>query len=164
MARVLRVYPNPWAARDKDGVPCGLCPRDPAADAGGPGKFVGARVDAKRTVVLQKLEPYELRSAMQRTLYEYVGVASEDAALLEKLMESDPIELPETKYYKERLRERALLPADKETAALADVRFQDPKALMSVLAGRPALDLSGIGEGLAACSQPALPPEPEVTT
>src|SRR5512138_2908400 len=48
---VLRVFPNPWAAFDKEGLPCGVCPRDPESDGGAPGQYVGARVDRKRTKV-----------------------------------------------------------------------------------------------------------------
>src|SRR5688572_20109103 len=121
--QTLRVYPNPWAAFDRNGVPCGICPRDPEADAGGGGKFVGARVDAKNTKVLDdfakayaakfgasvasKLAEQEHRSPRQATFYEYMGVPSQDPALAEKLAAKDPIEIPATKYYKDRLREGA---------------------------------------------------------
>lgn len=130
--QTLRVYPNPYAAFDRNGVPCGICPRDPEADAGGPGRFVGARVDPKRTRVLQDfaslhskrygaqlgaaVAKHEIRSQMQVTLYEFMGVASDDPELGAKLAAKSPVELPATKYYKDRIREGALLPADVETA------------------------------------------------
>ncbi len=147
--QMLLVYPNPWSAFDKDGVPCGVCPRDPEADAGGPGLFVGARVDKTRTKVLQdfaaqhgggargaKLAAHELRSPMQRTLYSYMGVASDADDLAELLAAKDPIEVPATKYYRDRLVEGSLVAADEATAKAARVPFTPPKdffALKSTL-------------------------------
>lgn len=130
--QTLAVYPNPFAAFDGNGVPCGVCPRDPEADAGGPGRFVGARVDPKRTEVLQDfaalhskrygaklgaaVAKHEIRSPRQKTVYEYMGVASSDPDLGAKLAAKEPIQVPATKFYKDRLREGALLPADAVTA------------------------------------------------
>lgn len=130
--QTLAVYPNPFAAFDRHGIPCGVCPRDPEADAGGPGRFVGARVDPKRTEVLQDfaalhtkrygaklgalVAKHEIRSPRQKTVYEYMGVASSDPELGAKLAAKDPILVPATKFYKDRLREGALLPADAATA------------------------------------------------
>lgn len=130
--QTLLVYPNPWAAFDRNGVPCGVCPRDPEADAGGPGRFVGARVDSKNTRVLQdfaagyvakfgpivakKLAEQEHRSPIQSTFYEYLGVPSCDLELAEKLSSKEPVEIPATKYYKDRIREGSLIAADKATS------------------------------------------------
>lgn len=130
--QTLAVYPNPFAAFDGSGIPCGVCPRDPEADAGGPGRFVGARIDPKRTEVLQDfaalhtkrygaklgalVAKHEIRSPRQKTVYEYMGIASSDPDLGAKLAAKDPIEIPATKFYKDRLREGALLPADAATA------------------------------------------------
>lgn len=128
----LFVYPNPYAAFDKDGHPCGVCPRDPDADAGGPGQFVGARVDKDKTEILQdfgKMAAHELRSPMQRTKYSYLGIASDDPELPGKLASKEPVRLPRTKFYRERLIEGSLLAADAATARSANViRFVDPKA------------------------------------
>jgi hypothetical protein len=122
---VLRVYPNPWAATDKHGVPCGVCPRDPESDGGAPGQYVGARVDKKRTQVLQDFgehAAHELRSPMQRTCYEYLGVASDDPELGTKLLSKEPVELPRSKYYRDRIADGSLLCADKATADAAKFR------------------------------------------
>src|SRR6478735_3428895 len=114
----LNVYPNPFAAFDKDGDPCGVWPRDFDADAGGPGQYVGARVDSEKTKVLQdfgKNAPHELRSPEQSTKYSYLGIASSDPELSQKLGEKEPIRLPRTKYYIDGLMQGALLAADAET-------------------------------------------------
>lgn len=113
----LLVYPNPWAAFDKDGTPCGICPRDPEWDGGGPLQFVGARIDKSKTRVTQVLQRGDdIRSPMQRTAYEYMGISSSDPDLRQKLFALEPIEIPNTRYYRDRLRDRALLPADKVQA------------------------------------------------
>jgi hypothetical protein len=142
--QTLKVYPNPFAAFDKNGVPCGVCPRDPDADAGGPGHFVGARLDTVNTKILQDframnarrygaamgaaLAAHEIRSPIQATFYEYMGVPSCDPELAEKLAGKDAVELPVTKYYKDRLREGSLLAADAATAKAAALPiFTDPK-------------------------------------
>jgi hypothetical protein len=155
--QTLKVYPNPFAAFDKNGVPCGLCPRDPEADAGGPGHFVGARVDKTNTKVLQDfaaeyekrwgknlaavLARNETRTPRQATFYEYMGLSSLDPNLADLLAARDPIELPVTRYYKDRLREGSLIPADRETAALAKMaRFQEPADLLAHLQGNQHAD------------------------
>lgn len=151
-----RVYPNPFAAFDKNGVPCGVCPRDPDADAGGPGMFVGARVDKKNTRVLQDFASIngakfgshvgamiargEIRSPRQVTLYEYMGVESCDPELAAKLGAKDAIEIPATKYYKDRLRDGSLIAADIKTSRAAKlIGFQPPAQVLAHLAPKPAL-------------------------
>lgn len=127
--RVLRVYPNPWSARDANGQPCGVCPRDPESDGGGPGQFVGARVDRKQTQVLEDVpeEEQSIRSPRQRTAYEYLGIPASDPQLAEKLAAAQPVAIPRTKYYRDRLAEGSLIPADTETAREARRPFVDPK-------------------------------------
>lgn len=132
--QVLRVLPNPWAAVDKDGHPCGVCPRDTEADGGGPGLFVGARPDSKKTKVLQDFgrgpfgdnAAHEIRSARQSTKYSYLGISSDDPRLADQLGAKDAIEVPATKYYKDRLLEGSLIPADIETARKVRVPFVEP--------------------------------------
>lgn len=109
----LRVYPNPWLALDKNGVPCAVCPRDPDQDGGGPLQFVGARIDKARTVVTQKLmRGDDIRSPMQNTGYTYLGFSADDPELRSKIFWAEPIEVPSTNYYRARLRDRSLLSAD----------------------------------------------------
>jgi hypothetical protein len=129
---VLRVFPNPFSARDKTGAPCGVCPRDPESDGGGPGQFVGARLDRGNTKVLQKLKKGDdIRSPMQRTAYEFLGVSALDPELAAKLMNAEPIEVPRTKYYRDRIAEGSLIAADEATARVAKGRFVEPKAFFA---------------------------------
>lgn len=173
----LLVYPNPWSATDKDGHPCGICPRDPDADGGGPGHFVGARLDKKRTEVLQdfakmhgggdlgaELAKHELRSPLQRTKYSYMGVASDDPDLAAKLLEKDPIKLPRTKFYRDRLLEGALIPADAVTAAAARLRRFIPPAerLLPYLKAKDRETVEAAGEELPESpGMAALPASPD---
>lgn len=158
---ILRVYPNPWSARDKQGVPCGVCPRDPESDGGSPGQFVGARVDRKRTHLLQELKKGDdLRSPIQRTFYEFMGIASDDPELATKLFSAAPIEVPRTKYYRARLRDRSLIPADAETAKAGKLRFIPIADRLKCAAAPQAVEQSP--EPVAApetATQPDPPPE-----
>jgi hypothetical protein len=136
----MRVYPNPFSAFDRDGDPCGVCPRDPESDGGGPGQFVGARIDRKETRVLQDFgksvkfgdhSQHELRSPLQKTKYSYLGISSNDPELAASLASKDPVEIPVTSYYKERIREGSIVPADAETAKRARVPFTPPSQLFA---------------------------------
>jgi hypothetical protein len=159
--QTLRVYPNPFAALDKHGTPCGLCPRDPDADAGGPGLFVGARPDKKNTQILQDFAAIngeklgaragamaakgEIRSPMQLTRYEFMGVSSLDPELAAKLAAKDPIEIPATKYYKAELRSGSLIPADIETSRAAKLlRFVPPAEFFKRYAPAPLPETPGL--------------------
>jgi hypothetical protein len=168
----LSVYPNPWAAFDKNGVPCAVCPRDPEADGGVPGSYVGARVDKKHTKVLQdfaagyvakfgaavakKLAEQEHRSPIQATYYEYLGISALDPELAEKLAAKAPIEIPATKYYKERIREGALIAADKATATRCKVAgWAEPAAYFAARAlSKAAVEaVEAIAEGADAATE-----------
>lgn len=138
--QTMRVYPNPFAAFDKDGHPCGVCPRDPESDGGGPGQFVGARIDSKETKVLQDFgksakfgdhAAHELRTPLQRTKYSYLGISSMDPELPTLLANKEPVEIPVTSYYKERLREGSIVAADLETAQRARTPFTPPAQLFA---------------------------------
>lgn len=172
----LLVYPNPWAAFDKTGLPCGVCPRDVELDAGGPGRFVGARLDTKNTKVLQKFEKpqHEIRSARQLTRYEFMGIAASDPNLGTLLAAKDPIEIPASKYYKERLREGSLLAANEATARAAKLpRFNDPKLLFASKVGAPPPETPGMaalpqspdadGKVLEAPALPEVPTQIDMT-
>src|SRR6478736_3332645 len=158
--QLLKVLPNPFAAFDREGTPCAVCPRDPEADAGGPGHYVGARVDRKNTQVLQdftkqhsarfgaamgaKLAAHEIRSPMQVTRYEYLGIPSTDPELASKLAAKEPIEIPASNYYKERLREGVLLPANAETARVARLNGFIPIAEALLRASPNVIELPDI--------------------
>jgi hypothetical protein len=122
--QTISVLPNPWAAVDAFGVPCAVCPRDPDADAGGPGQYVGAKVDPKRTLVLQKLEKGDdLRSPRQKTVFSYLGKPADDPELRAHLLSREPIKIPATTYYRQRIAEGVLVCADAESAKVA--RFKN---------------------------------------
>lgn len=122
---------------DHRGVPCGVCPLDiyehtPNAY---PGMGVGAAVHPTKTVVTQELHPQDnLRSARQTTVWEFLGVDAEDTELPKLLAAKDPIEIPCTNYYVQRLQHGELIAADEKTAAAGGLKFEDPKALIPRLA------------------------------
>ncbi len=174
---ILLVYPNPWANLDKDGEPCAVCPRDIDGDGGGATQYVGARLDRNRTKVLQdfaalngggprgaELAKHELRSPLQSTKYTYMGIASNDPQLAAKLLEREPIALPRTKYYRDRIAEGALLPANAETAAAGRLRrFVPPlERLAPYLKAKEEPAIEATGEELPESpGMAALPESPD---
>lgn len=170
MTTTLLVYPNPWLALDKNGVPCAVCPRDPDKDAGGPLQFVGARIDRGKTRVTQKLEKGDdLRSPLQTTQYEYMGIAADDPELRQKLFALDPIEIPSTRYYRERLRDRSLLSSNEvcaEVVRRTAFEAEEAKRVQAdterVLAELEAKAAAGAAEIQAAAAE-TLAAEPEKT-
>lgn len=136
--KTIKVLPNPWAAVDQFGLPCGVCPRDPDADAGGPGQYVGARVDPKQTEILQKLEKHEMRSARQKTVFSFMGRPANDPGLAEHLLNAEPIEIPLTNYYRDRIREGAIVCRTQKDAQLARfANFVRPELLFPKPAEAP---------------------------
>jgi len=126
--KTMKVLPNPFSAFDAERVPCGVCPRDPDSDGGGPGMYVGAQVDDKKTEILQHLSAWDdLRSPMQRTFFSFLGISALDPELGEKLAKKTPIEVPATRYYRARVREGALVACDKATAESVGLKFVAPE-------------------------------------
>lgn len=126
---MIKVYPNPWKALDADGDPCAVVPRDPIGDGGGPGSFVGARIDAARTKMGPELRKGDdLRSRRQTTKFTFLGIASNDPDLSSLLAAAEPVEVPATRYYRDRLLDGSLLPADAETASAVKMRAFTPPA------------------------------------
>jgi hypothetical protein len=107
-SRTLRVLPNPYAALDGYGRPAGIVPCDPHEHTPDR-RFVGAHI--ADVVVHDDFPSHELRSNRQDTRW---GFATE------------PVEIPRTHYYVERLREGALFPADEATARMAGIPFESP--------------------------------------
>ncbi len=127
--KIIKVFPNPWAATDHEGQPCGVCPSDPMETMGEPGRLVGVRHEAE---FLNEVQKGELRNRRQRTTYRFLGETNCETKpheLAAKLVEKEPVTLAASSYYLERLRDRSLLPADTATAAMAGVKFEEPKTL-----------------------------------
>lgn len=158
--RSLRVFPNPWGVRDvrdahaatmdAEGRPCGVCPTDPIVDRGAPGRLVGAAVDAENTVVGATREG-EIRSARQSTTYAFLGCPAHETEpheLAQALAKKEPVTIPFSQYYCDRIREGSLIAADEATARFAGVKFVDPKTLIPALSkiGADAVDARYEGE------------------
>lgn len=103
--RVLSVLPNPHHALDAHGHPVGV-PHEH-----GRGAYVGAKIDPKRTVTHPRAHG-DTRPPLQDTAF-----IVDDAT---------PVQVPNTKYYLERLADGSLLPADERTARAAGVKFVAP--------------------------------------
>lgn len=184
----LRVFPNPWGVHpsvgirggsaptstlDAKGRPCGLCPTDPIADRGRPGRMVGARADA--TFLNEVLEG-EIRNRRQSTAYLFLGESNQERSeheLAAKLAKKEPISLGYTAYYRERLIDGSLIAADVETARAAGVPFEAPETLFPKLskAAAAAFDAHFDGGGAyelfvseRAKAQPTPAPDAEAST
>ena len=156
----INVLPNPWgihphwtkpddkrlptakphsATMDHEGRPCGVCPMDPIGDGGARGRFVGAKIDDGTTTKADIDQEDEIRSPFQRTVYSYLGTSGHETkpfALAEALAKADPISIPFTQYYQERLLAGELIAADAESAKNAGTSkfFEEPKTLIPKLA------------------------------
>jgi hypothetical protein len=107
MKRTLLVLPNPFIHLDEDGEPMGACPADPV-HAGKRRMWIGAELDPVRTVVEKRpptagkarLADADDRDLDQVTKFSFV---------------TQPVEIPMTTYYLQRIRDGELLAADRQT-------------------------------------------------
>jgi len=133
--RKLFVFPNPWGVAprsvtiDQLGTPCGHYPTDPHQDVGR--KWVGARLDRKRTKKLQILKKLDnARSARQRTVFEFCGISGHEITA-KALAEKKPIALPYTQHYRRGIKTGELVAADQATADACGVKFEKPGDLLA---------------------------------
>jgi hypothetical protein len=110
----VRVYPNPYVHLDHEGRPAGACPADPAHQ---PDRraWVGATLDREKTVMTDEPAPGERRSPTQVTVFAF---------------RAEVVELPDTPYYLDRIRDGELFAADARTASMVGIPFVDPAALL----------------------------------
>lgn len=130
----LRVVPNPFAADlSADGRACAVVPVDMDGDGGEPGRLVG--VALKSDVVAEAPEG-NIRGNRFRRVYLYLGVSNDElepGALVTELAGKDPVVLPNTQYYRERIAEGALIAADIATAnacGISKAEFVEPDVLL----------------------------------
>ncbi len=123
----LRVFPNPWAVIDHNGLPCGTVPFDPV-HGGGARRWVGARIESatpenKPRVLMQK--PVKKGGAPVRLM-------SEDEIIHPRwsFELTEPTLLPLHLYYLGAIRTGELLAADAATAELAGVKFIERDAAL----------------------------------
>jgi len=113
----VRVFPNPFAAMDAQGRPCGLCPSDP--DEGGePGRFVGAHPVA--TFLGEEVKG-EIRNRRQDTGYRFLDCSNSETRpfqLADELATKEPVSLVLTPYYRDRIADGSLIDA----ATVGDIK------------------------------------------
>ena len=146
---MLRVYPNPWAARDRDGTPCGVYPVD-MPEGSAALTFVGADVDRENTKVLSRgalgpviqfrLEDKTLlpqQDRRQKTFYRWRGMSAKEVTP-EAIIKAGPLELPSTDYYRQGVHSGCLVAADKDTAGRCRIRrgFKDALEVLQEAAGQ----------------------------
>ncbi len=111
----LKVWPNPFLQIDHEGRPNGVLPYEPEGDGVrtfDSRRFVGAHLKA---VILEEFPKGDPRQTVQDTTFEYEEVA---------------VEVKNTPYYRNALKDGSLFAADEKTARLAGIKFVDPdKAL-----------------------------------
>jgi hypothetical protein len=119
----IHVLPNPWCAVDGEGRPAGACAVDP--DVFGR-RWIGAQIDRGQTKVAEHT-PDELRE-MGRCL-----VAPRQTTRW--VFATEPVAVAFSGERKavmiRKLRNREVLPADKETARVAGVAFREPAAALA---------------------------------
>lgn len=108
---VLRVYANPYAHVDHKGRAAGACSCEAINHvAVGDRRWVGASLHPKLSVHKER-EGGDLRAPTGEVVFEFSNEVQT---------------IPDTPHYKARIRDGALVPADEETADLANVPFVDP--------------------------------------
>jgi len=126
---MLQVIPNPYGVLDADGKPTAIVP---CHSRHAPGEFVGAtrtmiesepaqyvdvsRVVGGKKVVEQKLAQYDRSKASFTFSTEPVGVPADGTVGV---------------YYRDRVREGALIAADKFTAQKCGVQFEQPEKVLA---------------------------------
>ncbi len=119
-AKKIRVFPNPYTYIDHLGRPAGRLPFDGFEHSPSPGS-VGASI----TDVVKVQSAVNMRVA---GVDMEVNPAQHDTRIT---YSKDPVEIPKTHYYLDAIRRRDLIAADKETAAEAGVKFEDPSVALS---------------------------------
>ena len=104
--KTLNVYADPYGALDHEGRPAHACPTDPTHTPGAR-RWVGAGLSAE-TKLVDKLYD-DVAKAVAGGLHEH----PQDTVFA---FETEPVTLPSTPYYRERIRHGELIPADEKTA------------------------------------------------
>jgi hypothetical protein len=116
--RTLRVLPNPWTMIHLEKGPQGVCATDAGGRPDAPLRFVGAERFSR---VLEERRKDDPRGNRVEILFQY-------PALREDLTAGTALVVPATSgYYRERLANGDLVPADKATADAAPCRFTSLK-------------------------------------
>lgn len=115
--RTLLVYPNPFHALDHEGHPAGVLSYEPTGDGVktfDSRRFIGASLQSH---ILDKAIEGTAQQTTQRTWFDY---------------NDDPIEVPESPYYKHAIARGEIFAADAETARRAGISlsFVDPQTLL----------------------------------
>lgn len=135
--KTLRVFPNPWALIHHELGPQGACPTDNGGREDGPLRFVGAvrepfGVEKREGFKVNGLDASDPRGSRAFGRFRYPGLNAD-------LTSGTPIEVPASSgYYKQRLQQGDLVPADERTAKFVGSKFADLKAAKA--AGVAAFD------------------------
>lgn len=153
-SKLLRVLANPWLHIHiyADGVPRPACavPVDLAEHVPGPtNRCVGARIESVVETQKRLTMRVGTKSVQRRPKREEIYWA----------FASDPETIPNTGYYRDRIQEGALIPADAETAKLAGVPFVEPAQALA-LARETAIAAFNAANGPLAFESAQPEPEP----
>lgn len=119
-SKKIRVFPNPYTYIDHLGRPAGRLPFDGFEHSPNPG-FVGAAIS--NVVKIQSAMTARVAGVEME-----VNPAQHDMRIT---YSADAVEIPKTHYYLDAIRRLDLIPADKETAQEAGVKFEDPKKTLN---------------------------------
>lgn len=145
--KTLRVLPNPWGHVHvyADGVPrpCVAVQSDMHEHVAG--RYIGATADAVETRPGKTVRVGSKSVTMQSARHE-----------LHWTFATEPVELPNTGYYRDRLKEGSLVAADEATARAANVKFREPAEVLAEAKARAVATFDDQhGAGAFASMQPA---------
>lgn len=120
--RTLRVLPNPWAMIHPDNGPQGVCVRDSGGRANAPLEYLGATV---RVNVLEARDAGDPRGNRAFYVFAYPSLTP----ALDGPAEGGVIDVPaKNAYYRDRLQDGSLVPADAVSAKDSGALYTDMKA------------------------------------
>lgn len=128
----LRVYPNPYASLDAEGNPDGVVRYDPTLGLPGVVHYVGARVAARwadrSAAPAGPLRPPPSVSRTNDGRFRRVA--------REAVFDGAPVEIPDSPYHRERVRDGSLVAADERSARACGVPFVAREVALDRAKGR----------------------------
>jgi hypothetical protein len=155
--KLISVLPNPWLALDANGCPCAVVPFDVHVHAP-TRRWVGAKLSVEQT-----------REQLTERIGKYTQVTQDSRHAHRWTFATDPVQIPVSDYYTDRIRCGELVVADSASAELLGVPFREPAAFLAASKAKAISDYdaqhgAGIWASMHPEDAPAQTTEPSTST